>query len=696
MNDRYDEFQFIEGSPTDLSNDPPVVSFTYEGQYWVYIYQMPCGSTSLSPDEGQLIWDGRAQVIDDCPEDQYWQFISSNEDNANFIFLQEDELCPITPSITPTMTQTPTGTPVGATPTQTETPTSTPTQTPTPSFVSYGFDVFGESSLGDLCADPTGGLNITLWGLLPTFESNSVLYVNSNLTTTAPAGFYYFGGIFIQVGLNGVVIGQVLCPTNTPTPTNTQTPTTTTTLTATPTQTQTGTPTNTPTPTPTAGNVFCIDEGFDYQTGGSILSNSGALYIYGGMEFYQTNDVNKIVKVNRTTGALDGSFVPSFATDTTLVNAVVENSSGDLYVAGNFTSYDGSTADRIVKIDSTGVRDLTFTASSSSVIYSLVLDEANNALYVGGVFTTFNGVSQNRIVKLNATTGELDPTFNIGTGFNSSVYKIIYDGLGGLYVIGAFTFFGGTSNSRIIKLDATTGAKDTSFVNGTGFASIPADMTFDGSYLYVVGAFLTYKGSSAIRIAKIDTSGNLDGTFISNIGTSFNQSPTVISLDPSGKLVVMGGNFTLFNGTSCNSLLRLNNDGTIDTTYLTNIGTSFALGATHQLGRDNAIVFDGAGNQYISGNFQYFNGSNFNEFVKLDSDGNNLTSNSCGLPVVSPTPTRTQTQTPTNTPTPTTTTTLTATATNTPTPTPTQPLGIQTEDGDVIFTENDQPLQTEQ
>jgi hypothetical protein len=102
-NERYDEFQFIEGSPTDLSNDPPVVSFTYEGQYWVYIYEMPCGSTSLNPNDGKLLWDGRGQVMDDCPEEQYWQYVSSNEDNANFIFLQEDEVCPPSPS--PTSTQ---------------------------------------------------------------------------------------------------------------------------------------------------------------------------------------------------------------------------------------------------------------------------------------------------------------------------------------------------------------------------------------------------------------------------------------------------------------------------------------------------------------------------------------------------------------------------------------------------------------
>jgi hypothetical protein len=198
LNERYDEFQFIEGNPTNLFADPPVVSFTYEGQYWVYIYQMPCGSTSLDPADGELLFDGRAQVIDDCPDPQYWQFISSNEDNANFIFIQEDEQCPPTPSPTATQTSTPTPTP-SFTPTQTGTPTQTPTPTTT------------------LTATPTNTPTQT-----------------QTITPTQT---------------------QTETPTNTPTQTQTGTPTNTPTNTQTPTNTNTPTTTTTPTPTPTASSI---------------------------------------------------------------------------------------------------------------------------------------------------------------------------------------------------------------------------------------------------------------------------------------------------------------------------------------------------------------------------------------------------------------------------------------------------------
>jgi hypothetical protein len=235
LNERYDEFRFVEGSPTNLSLTPPVVSFTYEGQYWVYIYQMPCGSTSLNPDDGEMLWDGRAQVQDDCPEEQYWQFISSNEDNANFIFLADDEVCPPTPSPTASPTTTPTNTP-----TQTPTQTASNTPTPTPSITA----------------------------------SATQTQTPTNTQTGTPT--------------NTPTQTQTETPTNTPTNTQTGTPTNT------PTQTQTGTPTNTPTntntptttttPTPTPTNLSGATEAYAFlervvQSGGTLNSTISAATI---------------------------------------------------------------------------------------------------------------------------------------------------------------------------------------------------------------------------------------------------------------------------------------------------------------------------------------------------------------------------------------------------------------------------------
>ena len=487
-----------------------------------------------------------------------------------------------------------------------------------------------------------------------------------------------------------------ITPSNTPTTTLTATPTPTPSITAsqtptppppsntptiTPTNTQTQTPTSslTPTPTLTPYLQFCIDAGFDYATEGVLISTGNTLYVYGSMEFYDNNAINKIARLNQTSGLLDNSFVPGFPDSVDYVYSVVEASNGDLYAAGTFTNFAGEVRQGIVKMTNTGQEVLTFDSGSgfNNTVSSMVLDEANNALYVAGQFTTYNGTGANRLVKLDATTGAIDTTFStgFGTGFNNSAYDLLLDGLGGLYVGGAFTQFQGAANARIIKLDANAGTKDTSFVNTTGASSSVYNIHSDGADLYLTGNFSSVRGVSSPRVCKISTLGVVDASYA---GTGANTSINASHLDSFGRLIIAAPSFLTWQGTSVNGLARLNTDGTLDTTFVSNNGASFSLGYGHSFqGNDSPITTDAFGNIYITGDFGSFDGIALNNFVKLDSDGFLITINDCGYPLITPTPTNSPTAsiTPSNTQTPTVTPTNTSTPTNTPTntetPTPT-------------------------
>lgn len=134
INERYDEFEFVEGQPQDLTLDPPKAYFQYEGQYWVEIYEQTSSGNTDPSLATKMLWDGRGVVEDTAVPDPYYQWESNNEDNANFIFISEDELPSTpTPSVTTTPTTTPTLTPTpSVTPTFTPTPSVTPTETSTP------------------------------------------------------------------------------------------------------------------------------------------------------------------------------------------------------------------------------------------------------------------------------------------------------------------------------------------------------------------------------------------------------------------------------------------------------------------------------------------------------------------------------------------------------------------------------------
>ena len=76
------------------------------------------------------------------------------------------------------------------------------------------------------------------------------------------------------------------------------------------------------------------------------------------------------------------------------------------------------------------------TTGFNSIVYALVID-SNNKLYVGGNFTSYKGVAANRIIRLN-TDGSIDTGFTYGTGFNSIVFALVIDSNNKLYVGGNF------------------------------------------------------------------------------------------------------------------------------------------------------------------------------------------------------------------------------------------------------------------
>ena len=81
-----------------------------------------------------------------------------------------------------------------------------------------------------------------------------------------------------------------------------------------------------------------------------------------------------------------------------------------------------------------------------------LVETSDNKYLVVGNFTGYDGTSINRMVRLN-TDGTIDGTFNIGTGFNADVDDVIETSDGKYLVGGSFTQYNGDGHNRIIKLD---------------------------------------------------------------------------------------------------------------------------------------------------------------------------------------------------------------------------------------------------
>ena len=116
-----------------------------------------------------------------------------------------------------------------------------------------------------------------------------------------------------------------------------------------------------------------------------------------------------------------------------------------------------------------------------------------------------------------------------------------------------------------------------------------------------------------VGIARLNNDGSLDAFFDPGSGTGGNAVKT-ISLDPDGR-VLIGGTFTTFDGASRNKIARLNSDGSLDGTF--NPGTGFS-------GIDDSvqtILAQTDGKILVGGEFTSYNGTTLNYFGRLNYDG---------------------------------------------------------------------------
>ncbi len=87
------------------------------------------------------------------------------------------------------------------------------------------------------------------------------------------------------------------------------------------------------------------------------------------------------------------------------------------------------------------------------MIYTTSIQSDGKILF-GGSFTAYNGTTANRLIRLNPN-GSVDTTFNTGTGFNSTIYTTSIQSDGKIIVGGQFTSYNGTTANRIVRLENT-------------------------------------------------------------------------------------------------------------------------------------------------------------------------------------------------------------------------------------------------
>jgi uncharacterized delta-60 repeat protein len=158
----------------------------------------------------------------------------------------------------------------------------------------------------------------------------------------------------------------------------------------------------------------------------------------------------------------DLDFNQSVASFDQSVNALAMQWDGKIIVGGQFTTYNWTTVNRIVRLNSNGTIDTNFAIWSwfNNSVNALAI-QWDGKIIVGGQFTTYSWTAVNYIARLN-TNGTLDASFNIWWWFSSSVYSLVVLGDGKILVGGNFSAYNGTNVNRIVRLNSDW-TRDTSF-----------------------------------------------------------------------------------------------------------------------------------------------------------------------------------------------------------------------------------------
>jgi uncharacterized delta-60 repeat protein len=405
----------------------------------------------------------------------------------------------------------------------------------------------------------------------------------------------------------------------------------------------------------------------------AVLTNDESI-IAGDFLSYNGVEQNDIALLT-TNGSMDASFDPGDSANAA-INAVAISGT-QFVIGGAFTSFDGIGCGGFARLNADGSLDSAFSTSQGSgadAPVRAVEVQNDGKVIIGGDFQHVDGVPRNYLARLNAD-GSLDTTFDPGTTLNGPVYALALppsvvvnlnraanggpnedDQIVNLGSITAGTltvnynmftvpddmkvFYGDTNTAAgtgVLLFDTgnisgatnlvlpfgPTGGLTTNLLtivmNQGGSTNTTTAWTYNASVNVpqntkglLVGGKFNVAGQTYANVARFNLhSGALDTTF--NPGTGTDDKVLALGWQLNDQIVV-GGIFTLVNGSPFNHIARLNPDGSLDT-------TNFFVGTGADDVVYNLTVHPLDGTIYVGGAFSSFNGTHRRGFTRLYSNG---------------------------------------------------------------------------
>jgi uncharacterized delta-60 repeat protein len=281
------------------------------------------------------------------------------------------------------------------------------------------------------------------------------------------------------------------------------------------------------------------------------------------------------------------------------INALCLLGNAKVLAAGAFATMNGFNRNDIARLNPDGTVDRTFdkTTSLTPEIHSVAAQSTGKPIVGGNFGFTTEGVSYANIGRLNLD-GTLDRTFNPGTGPNDQVFAVAVQGDDKVLLGGFFNQVNGVNRPMIARLNAN-GDVDNGFAPNVLFPSVISAIAVqpgDGKVLIggATGGSIQYPPKRLIRLG---TNGLIDPDF--NPGTGPNDQVRSIVMQSDGKILI-GGQFTAFNGVPRFGVARLNANGSLDPGFDTSTPPSLLSSFVWSLAlqTDGRVIAGGAFSDY--------------------------------------------------------------------------------------------------
>ena len=338
--------------------------------------------------------------------------------------------------------------------------------------------------------------------------------------------------------------------------------------------------------------------------------------------------------IELSTPLLDDSFnnnaVNSNKFSNGIVNAIVADAG--IFIGGTFTNYLNTGRDYFVQLTQDGQLDTAFCTNATdgskfnSTVYAIAV-QYDYSILVGGDFTDYKlPLNRDYFIRLLAD-GNLDTAFcanaSDGSQFDNTVHTIVVQPDDKILVGGEFTNYKTPGRNGLIRLNSD-GTLDTAFCanasdSGKFNNAVRSIKLQPDGKIIVGGTFNNYINAGRNNLVRLNADGTLDTVFCTNAtdGGKFNNDIYTVERQIDGKILA-GGIFTDYNlTTGRDRLIRLNSDGTVDSTFCINaidnkITNNYVLSILSQI--DNRVV--------IGGRFDNYAGiTGLNNLIRVNQDG---------------------------------------------------------------------------